>query len=161
MIELLGLLGGAITRLFPTILDMFKQKQDMKYEIQRLDRELALEKARGDNARQEIAAASSAATEAGWSAALVEAMKSTQMPPTGDKWLDRINVSVRPVLTYWWCLLFYTGAKVCIVVAAAKAGVPDIGAFATLILTDFDRGVVASIISFWFVDRALRNSGMK
>lgn len=161
MIELLSLLGGALVRLLPTLADFFKQKQDLKYEVQRLDKEIELEKQRGLNAQQEIAASSASKVDEGWAAAFSKAVES-QGVVTGDRWLDRINVSVRPILTYWWCMVLYTLAKLCIILSAFLAPTrPELGAFAALLVTDFDKSVIGSILGFWFVDRAMRTSGMK
>lgn len=159
MIELIGLIGGAVTRLFPTVLDFFKQGRDLKYEVQRLDREIELEKTRGANAQAEIVATAGASVDVSWAQGLVDALR-TQTQITGDKWLDRINVSVRPILTYWWCIVLYTAAKGLLAYSGYEAGM-GASELADVLLTEFDRAVVGSIIGFWFVDRSLRRAGMK
>jgi len=156
MLELLGLLGGGVFRIIPLILDFFKKKQDNKHELDLIVKTVELEKQRGLNRVAEIQEMTTQAVDSKWADGLVEAVKA-QGQLTGDKWLDRLNVSVRPIITYWWCLITYTGAKMVIVVSAFQDQVP-LAAFAPILLTDFDRGVVGSIIGFWFVDRALRNS---
>ena len=154
MLELLGLLGGGLIRLFPNVLDFFREGRDLKYELLRLDKQAELERMRGENRMQEIAAISNAEVDDSWAQGLVEALK-TQTTVTGDKWLDRINVSVRPIITYWWCIVIYTSHKALLTYIAIteKTGLREVAA---VIYTDFDRGVVGSIIGFWFVDRALR-----
>jgi hypothetical protein len=76
----------------------------------------------------------------------------------GSRWLNflnGINVSVRPFLTYWWCIVLHTGNKVLLAYIAIAEKTP-LAELSAIIYTDFDRGVVGSIIGFWFVDRALR-----
>ncbi len=155
MIELLSLLGGAFTRLLPSVMDYFKQGRDLKYEIQRMEADYKLETLRGQNRLSEIQATQNATIEGDWSKALISAIDN-QTKPTGDKWLDRLNVSVRPILTYWWCIILYTINKAFLVFVAFTMS-HDLVTIASTIFTEFDRTVVGSIIGFWFVDRALRN----
>lgn len=154
MFELLGMLFGGIFRLLPTVFEIFKQRQENNHELALLDKNIVLEETRGKNREAEIAAMTNQAVEANWSSGLVEALKG-QMQITGDKWLDRLNVSVRPILTYWWCVVMYTTGKLVLIYAAFLEKTP-LQAFYPILMSDFDRGVVGSIIGFWFVDRALR-----
>lgn len=159
MIEALGLIGGAITRLFPSVMDYFSKGREMKHELARMEQEVKLEQMRAENRREEIRVTTAAQIDTGWIDTLRAAV-TAQGQVTGDKWLDRINVSVRPILTYWWCLVLYTGAKVCFIVAGFKDGM-GLVEFAGVLLTEFDRAVVGSIMGFWFVDRALRKGDGK
>jgi hypothetical protein len=154
MIEILGLLGGAVTRLFPSVLDFFKQGRDAKYELQRMKMEYSIEVLRGKNRQDEIQAMSNAAVDANWSAGLIAALEN-QTKVTGDKWLDRINVSVRPILTYWWCIVLYSSYKIIFIVDAIRHDM-SLSVYSNIIWTEFDGAVTGSIIGFWFVDRALR-----
>ena len=83
-----------------------------------------------------------------------------QATPSGVGWADALSASVRPVLTYWWCLVLYTAAKMIIIVSALQADMP-LAAFAALLVTEFDTAIIGSLFSFWFVDRALRKMGAK
>lgn len=159
MIEILSLLGGAAVRLFPAVLDFFKGGRELKYELLRMDKEAELERLRGEMRHNEIAAMHDFAVDKSWADGLVEALKS-QGRITKDKWLDRINVSVRPILTYWWCLVLYTTYKGILVGVAIRDNV-DMLTLASTIVTDFDKSVIASMIGFWFVDRALRSEAVK
>lgn len=154
MIEILGLLGGAVTRLFPAVLGFFKEGRDLKYELLRMEKEHDLEVLRGQNRQIEIQGMAQAAIDTNWSQGLIAALDN-QTKVTGDKWLDRINVSVRPILTYWWCVVLYTANKVLFAVSAYEAHM-SLAQYGPILFTDFDRAVVGSIIGFWFVDRALR-----
>lgn len=154
MLEIIGLLGGAATRLIPAVLGFFKEGRDLKYELLRMEKEHDLEVLRAKNRLDEIQMVSNANTEANWSQGLISALES-QTVKTGDKWLDRINVSVRPILTYWWCIVLYTGNKILFAFTAFTTDAA-LSVYAPILFTDFDKAVVGSIIGFWFVDRALR-----
>lgn len=155
MIEILSLVGGAVARLAPSLLDFFKQGRDLKYELLRMDKELAMEENRAKNRQEEIAAMSNFQVETNWSEAMGEAIK-YQTRATGDKWLDRINVSVRPILTYWWCIVLYTCHKMLLTVIVMSSDHSNLMSVANILYNDFDQAVTGSIIGFWFVDRALR-----
>lgn len=161
MFEILGLLGGGLMRLAPTVIDLFKASGERKHELATLEKQVALEELRAKNSREEIAAASAGKVDVAWAEGLATAMANATPPPLSDtgKWylnvLNAMNVSVRPVLTYWWCIITYTSAKIVTVVVAVQAET-DLVAFEKIILTEFDRAVVGSIIGFWFLDRALR-----
>jgi hypothetical protein len=51
--------------------------------------------------------------------------------------------------------VLYTTHKAVLVAVGLQERLP-VAQLAPLVLTDFDRSVVASIIGFWFTDRALR-----
>lgn len=159
MFELLGLLGGGVMRLLPMVVDFFKQGRDLKYELLRMEKEAELEKLRAQFRQDEIAAVSNAQVDASWAQGLVEATKA-QAKVTGDKWLDRLNVSVRPVLTYFWCVAMYGSHKAVLIYVAIVEKTP-LKDLAPVILTEFDRAVVGSIVGFWFMDRAIRAFGRK
>ena len=160
MFELLSLIGGGIMRLAPVLLDLFKNRQDHRHELERVDREIALENARGQNKDREIAAVTAQQVDTSWANALSEALKGEAAPKvsSGHPLLDWLSQSVRPVLTYWWCIGLYTGHKVVLIVVGIQEKM-RLAELAPILLTDFDRGVVGSIIGFWFVDRALRTFG--
>lgn len=158
MLEVLSLLGGGLLRLFPSLLDFFKGGRDLKYELLRMDKEAELEKLRGANRQQEIQGMAAASEQGSWATGLVEALRAeaAPKPKSGIKFLDWASASVRPVLTYWWCIGLYSSHKLIFIIVGWQEKLP-LRDYAPLLLTDFDRAVVGSIIGFWFVDRALRS----
>lgn len=160
MFELLSLIGGGLMRLAPVFIGLLQNRQEHKHELDRIDRELALEKARGDNKEREIAAVSAQGVETGWAAALGAALaaEAAPKPSSGFSLLDWLSSSVRPILTYWWCIILYTTHKAVLILVGVQEKL-KLSELAPIIMTDFDRGVVGSIIGFWFVDRALRTLG--
>lgn len=157
MLELLGLVCGGVFRLVPSVLDFFHKKQELAHELDLLERQIQLETIRNEQKREEIRLQTEGETERLWGSAMVEAIKG-QSTPTGIKWVDALSASVRPVLTYWWALVLYSAYKA-VAIYLALASNAGLVAIAPVLVTDFDRAVIGSVVSFWFVDRALRNMG--
>lgn len=155
MLTILGTLLGGLFRLAPEWLKYLNGKQDRAHEKDmfgmqleadkvRASAGLALEKQRGEN---EIGVAELQA---------VIAATKAQAIKTGIGWIDGLSAMVRPVLTFWWCLILYTvalGAE--FYALTVLAGTPNVEAILQLFGED-EKAIVASIFSFWFVDRALR-----
>lgn len=156
MFELISLLGGGVLRLVPFVVDFFKQKREAEHEFRMTQLQLEIDKARAsqqiDLAHAQAAIASSAGELAAWG----EAIKA-EGQRTGT-WIDMLSASVRPVLTYYWTVALYGGAKVIQVIVAAQTSTPLAG-YLPILVTEFDRAVIGSVLSFWFVDRALRAAG--
>lgn len=156
MIELLGMLGGGIFRLLPELLKLWNAKSDQAHEVTMTEMQLRIDQARAQQQIDLVHAQGAIAADAAQMQAMVEALKA-QATPSGIPWVDALSSSVRPVLTYWWCLALYTAAKAIQVVVALQ-GHMDLAGFAGLLVTEFDRTIIASIFSFWFVDRSILKS---
>jgi predicted exporter len=154
MFELLSLIFGGVLRLLPEVLKLFTAKADAEHEYRMTQLQLEIDKARSEQQIDLVHAQGAIAADTAEMSAMVEALKA-QSTPSGVPWIDALSSSVRPVLTYWWCLALYTAYKAITVAVAVQAGT-TLGALATLLVTEFDRMVIGSIFSFWFVDRSLR-----
>lgn len=154
MIEILSLVFGGILRLVPEWFNLRDKQNERNHERAMFDMQLEADKLRSKLKIEESKEATEAATAVGELAAMQEAFK-FQAAPTGFKLLDWLNSSVRPILTYWWCIVMYTTYKLILVDAALKNNVP-METVAKTLMTEFDLAVVASIIGFWFVDRSIR-----
>lgn len=154
MIQMLGLLFGGFIRLVPEFLKLFSQHSERSHEFRMSELQLQIDKARAAQAIDLVHANAGAAEAAmelrGWIEAIAGQGKATGIP-----WVDALSATVRPVLTYWWCLVLYTTAKLILIVAAVNASLAP-GALALLVVTEFDQMIIASIFSFWFVDRSLK-----
>ena len=118
--------------------------------------QLEIDKARSALRIDEVHAQGNAAEQAAWAQALQDAI-SAQGKPSGVPWVDALSSSVRPVLTYWHCLVLYTSQKVAVALIASEAG----ATWASIVsqsYTTFDQQLVGSMVGFWFVDRSLRKS---
>jgi hypothetical protein len=154
MLTLLSMLGGGLFRLIPFIVDLFKQKQDAEHEYRMTQLQLQIDQARASQQIDLAHAQAEIATGAGEMAAWAEAIKG-EATKTGIGWIDALSASVRPILTYYWIVGLYGGAKAIQVLVAFQAHTPLAG-YLPILTTEFDQQVIGSILSFWFVDRALR-----
>jgi hypothetical protein len=157
MLELLSMLGGGVFRLLPEVIGLFKAKGDRDHEFRMTTLQLQIDQARAQQQLDLTHAQAAIAADAAEMQTLAETIKA-QAQPTGIGWIDALSSSVRPVLTYWWCLILYTAYKAITIATAAQGGA-TLGDIAPLLVTDFDRAVIGSIFAFWFVDRALRKIG--
>lgn len=169
LITLLGGGLGGLLRFVPEIFKLFTEKKDRDHEYRMTQLQLDIDKARAAQAIDLVHAQGDMAMQAGETQAFIEAIKG-QSQPTGVKWIDGLNQSVRPVITYWWMSLFTVG-KVLLFVAAsielylALAAVktlteisPLLSAFVDKTWTIQDQATLAMIFSFWFVDRSIRKN---
>lgn len=147
-----GLVGG-IFRLFPEVINYFGKKEERKHEIEMIKVGIDADKARAEYRLKEAEFAANAATDTAYLQAFAEAQKS-QGKKTGIVWVDAISQTVRPFLTYWWCVVLYTVAMGCQFSLALDGGMDMADAFLS-IWGPSEKAIVSSIFSFWFVDRAI------
>lgn len=159
MIELLGLIFGGAFRLLPEVLGLFKAKRDADHEFRMTELQLKIDEARAKHALDLAHAQAEIAAAAGEMNAWAEAIRG-QSQTTGIGWIDALSSSVRPVLTYWWVIVLYSGAKALQIAVGLGEGV-SLSQFVPILVTEFDRTVIGSILSFWFVDRSLRKGAGK
>lgn len=147
MLELLGALGGGLFRLAPEVLNWVDKKDARKHELALLDHQIKLADAQG---------ASAIAVEEVKALAAGAAAQSTQ---TGVAWVDAVNALIRPIITIWWTIVLYTGA----LIAQFNVLVAEGAQYASAIVELWgptEKAIACSIISFWFVDRAIRQNNV-
>ncbi|MDX8385338.1 MAG: hypothetical protein R8M11_02345 [Gallionella sp.] len=152
-----GGLGGAL-RFVPEIFKLFTDKSDRDHEFRMSELQLRIGESRGKNQLDLVKAQGEVAVNSAEMQAFTEAVKA-QGKPSGVAWVDALSASVRPVITYWWMLLFtvYKGLTVYIAIAEFVS----LNDFAAKLWTAQDAGVLAMILGFWFVDRSIRkNTGL-
>ncbi|CAB4158887.1 hypothetical protein UFOVP707_33 [uncultured Caudovirales phage] len=154
MIEVLSLVAGGVMRLMPEVFGYFKAKRDADHEYRMTQLQLDIDKARAQQALDLAHAQGRIAMDQAEMEALVAAIQS-QGKPSGVPWVDAVSSAVRPLLTIWWCLLLYTVYKGLLIAVGVDDGLP-VKDLAPIVVDDFDRAVIGSIFSFWFVDRSLR-----
>ena len=169
LLGILGGVGGAIVRFMAAKQAQAARRDEMAHEISLLKEQAQMEERRAILSQQAAKALNEQQLavlttqgeldrdkiDAGnWPQSLTD-----QLRATGVKWIDALNSSVRPVLTYWWCIGIYTAAKVALLAALfTPAALPSAEQVASVLMTEFDKAVIASLIGFWFVDRALRRA---
>jgi len=156
---LLGALGGGALRLLPEFIDVWRSRQNSgkALELARID----LEKSQAQFANAvELAKLQQDETEAAAQIRLeltrAEAQLAAQRAQgerSGVRLVDALNLSVRPIVTFW-LLLFYTMYKVIVVYDALNQGVA-VATLAPILRTDSDVEIFSGVITFWFVDQAL------
>ena len=154
MLELLGLVFGGVLRMLPEVLKLFTAKSDQAHELAMTNLQLEIDRARAQHNLDLAHAQGEIAANTAEMAAMVEALRA-QATPSHVPWIDALSSSVPPVLTYWWCLLLYSAYKAITVGVAVHEGA-TMGMLAPILVDEFDRMVIGSIFSFWFVDRSLR-----
>ena len=148
---------GAVLRCLPELFKYFQDKSDRKHELEMTKLQFEIDKYRAEKEIDKVHAQGYENEILAQINGLSEAIK-TQGQLTGDKWLDRLNVSVRPVLTYWWMVLLslYKMAVMWFAWNTADTALE----FAVSFWTVNDTATIGTIISFWFMDRTFRkNSG--
>ena len=151
MIEtLLGGLMGGLFRLAPEVLKWLDRKNERAHELALQDKALAFEQLRGANRMSEIYASADAA----WDAGTLDALKTSiqaQGVTSGIRWVDALSISVRPIITYWFMLL-YCSVKMA-ALASALLGGADLLPSLTVMWTSEDMAVWAGLLIFWFLGR--------
>jgi hypothetical protein len=104
MFELLGLMAGGIFRLLPELLKHLASRRDADHEYRMTELQLRIDQARAAQALDLVHAQGATAADSAELQAWAEALRG-QAAPTGLKWVDALSSTVRPVLTYWWCLV--------------------------------------------------------
>jgi hypothetical protein len=149
--EPFSLIFGGLLRLAPELFAIFGKKADNKHELAMFDRQLKMDALRGKQALEQTQMQGQYALSGKELDALISAV-SAQAQPTGIRWVDAINSLVRPVLTFYWCIILYTVALIAQYVALTANGVSAPEAILQ-IWGDQERSTAAMIMGFWFVDR--------
>ncbi len=167
LLPALGALGGAVMRWVAARQQQAAERDKMAHELAMLEATAKIEDRRAEQRLAEMSRASeiqlAAIRAKGEADTQVEEQRAlglalqAQLAPSGNPRIDALNASVRPILTYWWCMVLYTVGKGLLVIALFADGrAPDAKTAASILMTDFDQAIVGSMLGFWFVDRALR-----
>lgn len=165
MLELLSLLFGGVLRLIPALIEYKTKQDDRAHERVMFELQLKADELRSQLKMQEMEKAGEIQQQLAEIQALIEASKAQAqitIQRTGNKWIDAgiafvegLSATVRPVLTYWYCVLGYGAYKVASYYMILSSGASWQSAITSL-WTPNDHAVMVSIIGFWFVDRSLR-----
>jgi len=151
MIETLlgGIMGGAF-RLTPEIFKWIDRKGERAHEIVMKDKLLELEKLKLTAASDIINHKSETEIQAESIKALQAAVKA-QNQTTGAKWADALSSSVRPIITYWFMMLYCLSKVVPLI--TIDSGVINWTAILSTIWSDADQALWAGVLNFWFLGR--------
>lgn len=144
-----GLLGGAF-RMAPEVLKWLDRKAERAHELAMLGKNIEADRLRGEQKLAELDVQREIGQVTAGLAALQESVKG-QFQLTGVRWLDALNISVRPVITYWFMAL-YCAAKVAAFVALLGAGATITEAIKAS-WTEADMALFGGILNFYFIGR--------
>jgi hypothetical protein len=162
--ELLGFIFGGLFRLLPKGLELWDKKNERQHEREMLQLQMQADEKRAQLQMQSMEKQGEIQQQLAEIQALIEATRAQAQTfqKTGNRWIDAalalaevISATVRPVLTYWYCVAAYGAYKVAGYYLILSAGSDWKNAITTL-WTPQDHAVMLSIVGFWFVDRAIR-----
>jgi hypothetical protein len=164
MLDILGggvlgsLLGGAF-RLAPEVIKYFDRKDERKHELAMFERQVDLEKVKGQIRLDEIGAQRELAVDTG----VIDAFKSaidqqTEMVKAAGGWVASLSASVRPVVTYALTGV-YLGLQVAMSAAILSSG-GAIGEVFKFVMTPDFIALVSGILNYHFLNRTLEKRGM-
>jgi hypothetical protein len=151
---------GALARLAPEVIKLLDRKNERKHELSMLDKQNESERLRGERGERELQMNTELAQMQGGLAAVTEALKG-QFVQTGIKWVDAINQTVRPFLTYLIAGPYALGKFAVFISLLWTAGVgPDnVQAALAAAYTGADMAIVAGILNFYFLGRVFDKRG--
>jgi hypothetical protein len=156
MFDLLSLVGGGLggaLRAVPEVMKMMGAKDERKHELEMTKLQMEIDSKRSQGAIALVQAQGETAQNAGEMQAYIEAIKG-QSQLTGVKWIDGINSTVRPFVTYWF-MFIYSMYKSTVIYNAWFTS-SNIQEFGAKIWDANDWATLSMILSFWFVDRVFK-----
>jgi len=149
MIEsLLGGLFGGVFRLVPEFLKIWDAKDSRKHELAMLDREMEFAKLRSEREMHTVDAEVDKAHLDALGSALDGQAK---MAVAGGKIAAFLSALVRPLVTYWFVVL-YSAVKIAMMVVAYEQSAD----WKMVLIESWnpeDMGILAMLLTFWFVGR--------
>jgi hypothetical protein len=148
MFELIGALIGGAFRLAPEVLKILDRKFEREHELKKLDVEVSIAKMQAEFALQQ----GHQRLQEHELDAIGEAFKQqAESDSKAWKWVASLSALVRPAVTYWF-VFFYSAVKI----AGLYLAFLQDGVWTNVLITgwtDFDEGMLAMILSFYFVGR--------
>ena len=156
----LGSLIGGLFRLAPEVLKWMDKKNERAHELAMFERQVDLEKARGQQKLAEIGAQRDLEVDTGAMAAFKAAIdqQAEMVKAAGSGIVAAMSASVRPVMTYY-LLVLYGVAKTAALYLAYRAGQPMVDVLAKAWAGD-DMALLCGVVNYWIMDRTLAKRGM-
>ena len=155
-------LGGAVGGLFrlaPEVLKWLDRKNERGHELAMFQKQLDADKLRAELAMQQTQLEGQIVLDGKGLDAFTEAVRGqAAMAAAAGGWVAALSASVRPVLTYYWCIGLYTAALTAQFVTLLHGGAAAVDAILSLWGPD-EKAIVASMITFWFLDRVMKHQG--
>ena len=142
-----GLLGG-LFRLAPEVIKIFDAKNERSHELSMLQAEMEFAKL---NAEREMHKTNAAMTIAELDAVSAALKEQGQTARAAGWFVAAISALVRPLVTYWFVIM-YSVVKIVSIQMAVAAG----GFWKDVLVTSWtpeDASLLMLILTFWFVGR--------
>lgn len=145
---LLGSLLGGVFRIVPEVMKLLDAKNEREHELKMLDREMEFAKVKGEITmrQQETALMGDELV------AMAEAIKEQgQTARAAGKFVAAISALVRPLVTYWFVVL-YSLVKI----ATMAVAFSNNGNWKEVLINSWtpdDMALLMMILTFWFVGR--------
>ena len=149
MLSLVGSLLGFASSAVPAVTDIFKDKADRKFELDKMQKMAELRQQGLDFDKQMYDKMGADKEHARLIAHDTAIMQSTG-------WTSVLQKSVRPVITYAFFGLFAT-IEIVLLMNALEMGTPFAEAI-NLLWDEETKAIFAAIISFWFGSRAVEKA---
>ena len=147
-----GLLGG-LFRLAPEVIKIFDAKNERSHELKMLEAEMAFAKL---DAEREMHRTDSAMTIAELDAMGAALKEQGQTARSAGWFVAAISALVRPLVTYWFVVM-YSVVKIVGIYLAVRSG----GLWTEVLVTSWnseDMAILTMILTFWFVGRVYERS---
>lgn len=144
--SLIGGLGGLLGSALPEAINFFAKKRDQKFELQKMEKAAEL-RAKGFD--HELIMYQAKADDEEHKRLIEHDIQISK----GSGWINALQRSVRPVITYCFFGLFAC-VEVSILVAALQSDVEFTKAL-TLVWDQETQAIFSAVIGFWFGDRRL------
>jgi hypothetical protein len=146
MLTLVGSILGFLGSAMPEAFKLFREAQDRKHELAILDRQMELQKLGHDQRLQEIQVQADVAES--------QALYTYANRPTGVPWVEALQATVRPVITYAYFAVFATVKLAVLISLLGDAAITSTVAFTTM-WDGETQALFAAVMSFWFGSRAI------
>jgi hypothetical protein len=149
-----GIFGGLL-RLAPEVLKMWDAKNERKHELDMQDKALEFQKLKGDQRVEEISTQGAADYNVDALGVLKTAIEG-QDKPSGVAWVDAFSKLIRPLITLQWVIILYPGVIIWSFILLLQSNMPVTDALGR-VFGEPEKALVAFIVDFWFIGRALRS----
>jgi hypothetical protein len=143
------MLGGGFMRLLPELIGLWNKKADNTHELNMLEKQIELEKLTAADKQAAIVTQGTIDQALAAMTAQTDALKG-QMQLTGIKFVDAMNMLVRPITTYYFLGMFGVYKASLLMVALQQSN------FYQAVLATYtpdDAAMLSGILAFWFVGR--------
>ena len=154
LMTFISMFGGGILRILPEIIGLFGKGIDNSHELAMLVAQTELEKLQAAD-KQALAVTQGTIDQTLAAMTLQgEALKG-QMQLSGIKFVDALNMLVRPLVTYYFLILFGIYKAAMLSVALVNQ---DVWHAILQVYTADDAAMLSGILAFWFVGRVFEKS---